>query len=312
MDCNTVTELLDEYCTGRLDGTQRQALQDHVGKCPRCADLLAANERYFSALDGLDAVSPPDGFLDRVHGRIEQKGALRRFLQMIFVPGRIKIPVRLTATAAVAVLVVALVRLYQPVERPGMEQDAVSSVRTDTAARAPVADRKAAAPARMKSAPKKEFSRMRSAEPLLLQEPGTDDEMRPAEKRVLGEQAPGAEGWGAGDADTAFSVTLLVAAAAHGIVPAETKSANAVSGTARAGHAAVKKSIVEFIRQHDGKIIDTQAQPSGALSVSVPAALYPQLIRFLRRFGDFAADPPESIRSESVQLSITIQPADRP
>lgn len=85
MNCETLEELLSAYIDGEVTAEERQTVEQHVASCVSCRATL----QDFSAVQTLSKMLPvldaPQGFRQRVSGRIEQQSR-SRIWEMKWVP----------------------------------------------------------------------------------------------------------------------------------------------------------------------------------------------------------------------------------
>ncbi len=117
MNCIEVENLLPDYLSDNLDGDSRSRVEGHLRRCDRCARELSGMRRMIAELGGLEKVSAPPDFLAKVRRKASYKRRLGRIFETLFVPFGWKIPLQLTAMAALGVLIFFMV----PYQRQGDE-----------------------------------------------------------------------------------------------------------------------------------------------------------------------------------------------
>lgn len=65
-------EHLSEYIDGELRGRERERVEEHVGMCPQCRQVLATLRKTVAGLGSLMSPSPPPGLADSVIGRLQE------------------------------------------------------------------------------------------------------------------------------------------------------------------------------------------------------------------------------------------------
>ena len=111
MECVRAKELLSEYVDGILDETTKERLGVHLSGCKNCRHDLDALKKMMTELNRLEPVKPPLDFLDRIHERLEPSTGFFAILKKLFFPLRIKLPLELAAAAAVALIIVGVIRI---------------------------------------------------------------------------------------------------------------------------------------------------------------------------------------------------------
>jgi hypothetical protein len=128
MECAKIKDLLSEYIDGTLDAQTKALIDEHLLACPKCNEELASLKTLISELGSVESLKAPDDFLEKLHERLEPRFSFRKIMHMLFVPGRIKIPLErilfvpgrikiplefATATA-MAVLIFSILYIQEP------------------------------------------------------------------------------------------------------------------------------------------------------------------------------------------------------
>jgi|GEM_PF-1886095 len=108
MECSRVSSLLSRYIDGDLTPESRRMVDEHLSGCERCSADLDEMAGAVRALSSLERVAAPQGFLGRVHERLEEPSRARRFLRSLFSPARIKLPLE-AAGLGIAILLIVFV-----------------------------------------------------------------------------------------------------------------------------------------------------------------------------------------------------------
>ena len=108
MECAEVLELLSQYADGVCDPETASRVEAHLAGCGECASAIESLRACMQTLSSLSRVPAPPDFLDRVHERIEEPSILRRLVEKLFFPVRIKLPLELVGVTAAAVLVLLI------------------------------------------------------------------------------------------------------------------------------------------------------------------------------------------------------------
>jgi hypothetical protein len=114
MECEDVRAILSEYMDDVLDPDKKALVEKHLHACRACETELASLRAVAMELGSMKPVEPPKDFLDQLHRRMGQRSRLSRVLAWFFYPLRIKIPLQFAGAAAVAVLVLLVIRDQQP------------------------------------------------------------------------------------------------------------------------------------------------------------------------------------------------------
>jgi hypothetical protein len=110
MDCKKTQRYLSEYIDAVLDEPARMAVEIHLSQCSDCRAELASLKAVVEELKSIQPIMAPDNFLADLHTRMEQTSPLKKLLQMMFVPFRIKIPLELATATVLAVFIFFIVQ----------------------------------------------------------------------------------------------------------------------------------------------------------------------------------------------------------
>jgi hypothetical protein len=114
MECAKIKDLLSEYIDGTLDAHTKDLIDEHLLVCPKCNEELASLKALIRELGSLESFKAPDDFLEKLHERLEPRGSFRKIMRILFVPGRIKIPLEFATATAMAVLIFSILYIQQP------------------------------------------------------------------------------------------------------------------------------------------------------------------------------------------------------
>lgn len=106
MECSRVASLLSRYIDGDLTAESRRMVDEHLSGCERCSADLNEILGAVRTLSSLERMAAPQGFLGRVHERLEQPSRTRRFLRSLFSPLYIKLPLEAVGLGIAALLIV--------------------------------------------------------------------------------------------------------------------------------------------------------------------------------------------------------------
>ena len=108
MECAKIKDLLSEYIDGTLDAQTEALIDEHLLACPKCNEELASLKALISELGSVESFKAPDDFLEKLHERLEPRVSFRKIMRILFVPGRIKIPLEFATATAMAVLIFSI------------------------------------------------------------------------------------------------------------------------------------------------------------------------------------------------------------
>ena len=114
MECAKIKDLLSEYIDGTLDAQTKALVDEHLLACPECNEELASLKTLIRELGSVESIKAPDDFLEKLHERLEPRFSFRKIMRILFVPGRIKIPLEFATATAMAVLIFSILYIQQP------------------------------------------------------------------------------------------------------------------------------------------------------------------------------------------------------
>ncbi len=114
MECAKIKDLLSEYIDGTLDAQTKALIDEHLLACPECNEELASLKTLIRELGSVESFKAPDDFLEKLHERLEPRVSFRKIMRILFVPGRIKIPLEFATATAMAVLIFSILYIQQP------------------------------------------------------------------------------------------------------------------------------------------------------------------------------------------------------
>ena len=114
MECAKIKDLLSEYIDGTLDAQTKALIDEHLLACPECNEELASLKTLIRELGSVESFKAPDDFLEKLHERLEPRFSFRKIMRILFVPGRIKIPLEFATATAMAVLIFSILYIQQP------------------------------------------------------------------------------------------------------------------------------------------------------------------------------------------------------
>lgn len=99
-----IRKLLPAYCRQELDPAERLRVEQHLSACPECSAALADLETTLRLMRSTPQVEPPPWMTSRIMARLREETAQKRsWLQRIFFPLHIKLPLELMALLVVCV-----------------------------------------------------------------------------------------------------------------------------------------------------------------------------------------------------------------
>ena len=114
MECARIKDLLSEHIDGALDAQTKTLIDEHLLICPECNEELASLKTLIRELGSVESFKAPDDFLEKLHERLEPRVSFRKIMRILFVPGRLKIPLQFATATAMAVLIFSVLYIQQP------------------------------------------------------------------------------------------------------------------------------------------------------------------------------------------------------
>ena len=114
MECAKIKDLLSECIDGTLDAQTKALIDEHLLTCTECNEELALLKTLIRELGSVESFKAPDDFLEKLHERLEPRFSFRKIMRILFVPGRIKIPLEFATATAMAVLIFSILYIQQP------------------------------------------------------------------------------------------------------------------------------------------------------------------------------------------------------
>lgn len=124
MNHEEMTDLLHDYARGKLSDEKRIVVERALEKDHGLRAELESVRAYYGDLKSMPEIKAPRDFLSKVRGRIERPGVLGQLRDLLFFPLHIKLPIEITATVALSLLVIIIYNPFAP-KVPMPEQFAV-------------------------------------------------------------------------------------------------------------------------------------------------------------------------------------------
>ena len=109
-NCKEIENNLSLYLDDSLSDADKQAVEEHLKSCPHCTKALVQLSKTHTLVNNLAEVEPPAWFKQKIMAKVREKAEKKSFVQKLFYPLRIKIPVQILATVFIAVLAVYIYR----------------------------------------------------------------------------------------------------------------------------------------------------------------------------------------------------------
>lgn len=116
MNCEEVQEYLSDLLDKSLGVERAEEIEAHLTSCSLCREEMARLAECRRLVSSLPEVEPPVGFANRVMTEVLEAAREPSFLERLFLPFKIKIPLQAAAVVLIAVLA-AYIYQKEPVPR---------------------------------------------------------------------------------------------------------------------------------------------------------------------------------------------------
>jgi len=116
MDCKNIRDLIQKDIEGNLSPEKKTELQKHLSDCGTCSSYADELRVTMSGLRGLEQLDPPPWLAAKVMAKIRAEAPEKKgWIQRLFFPLHIKVPLEAMAVILVAALAVVVMREMEPV-----------------------------------------------------------------------------------------------------------------------------------------------------------------------------------------------------
>jgi hypothetical protein len=115
MECRDIRKSLSAYLEGMVSPEEQELIDQHLASCRGCSTVLHELNRTDEMLKNLKEVEPPPGMKEKIMARVREEAETKKgFVQKLFYPLHIKLPLEAFATVLVAVLAVYVFKAVEP------------------------------------------------------------------------------------------------------------------------------------------------------------------------------------------------------
>lgn len=115
MDCRNARKIIPEHIEGNSPPEQRAMIEEHLRYCEQCMLYAAELKKTIVTLKGLDEIEPPAWLTAKVMKKIREKASSRkRWLEKLFFPLHIKLPLEAFATLLITVAAIFIFKNMGP------------------------------------------------------------------------------------------------------------------------------------------------------------------------------------------------------
>ena len=148
MECRDVRKNLSAYLEGMVSPEDRELIDQHLGSCRACSKALYELNRTGEVLRNLQEVETPPGMKHKIMARVREEAEPKKgFIQKLFYPLHIKVPLEALATVLIAVIAVYVFKTVEPqmkgLQVPSVREPVIARQEAPYPARAPAAEPRA-------------------------------------------------------------------------------------------------------------------------------------------------------------------------
>jgi anti-sigma factor RsiW len=115
MECQDIRKNLSAYLEGMASPEDQELIDQHIASCRACSTALYELNRTGEVLKNLKEVEPPPWMAKKIMARVREEAESKRgFIQKLFYPLHIKIPLEAFATVLIAVIAVYVFKAMEP------------------------------------------------------------------------------------------------------------------------------------------------------------------------------------------------------
>ncbi len=149
MECHDIRKNLSAYQEGLVSPEDQELMDQHLASCRACSTALYELNRTGEALKNLKEVEPPPWMTQRIMARVREEAESKRgFIQKLFYPLHIKIPLEAVATVLIAVVAVYVFKAVEPemkgLQPPASKEPVIARQEAPYPAKAPAAEKQVA------------------------------------------------------------------------------------------------------------------------------------------------------------------------
>jgi hypothetical protein len=115
MDCQDIRKSLSSYLEGMVSPEDQELIDQHLASCRACSTVLYELNRTGEVLKNLKEVEPPHWMTQKIMARVREEAESKKgFIQKLFYPLHIKVPLEAFATILIAVVAVYVFKAMEP------------------------------------------------------------------------------------------------------------------------------------------------------------------------------------------------------
>jgi hypothetical protein len=148
MECQEIRKNLSAYLEGIIAPEDQELIDQHLASCRACSTALYELNRTGEVLKNLKEVEPPPWMKQKIMARVREEAEPKKgFIQKLFYPLHIKVPLEAFATVLIAVVAVYVFKAVEPqmkdLQVPSVREPVIARQEAPYPAKAPVAETQA-------------------------------------------------------------------------------------------------------------------------------------------------------------------------
>jgi hypothetical protein len=145
MECHDIRKNLSAYLEGMVSPEDQELIDQHLASCRACSTALYELNRTGEVLKNLKEVEPPPWMTQKIMARVREEAESKRgFIQKLFYPLHIKVPLEAFATVLIAVVAVYVFKAVEPemkgLQPPSPREPVIARHEAPYPAKAPAAE----------------------------------------------------------------------------------------------------------------------------------------------------------------------------
>lgn len=148
MECQEIRKNLSAYLEGMVAPEDQELIDQHLASCRACSTALYELNRTGEVLKNLKEVEPPPWMKQKIMARVREEAEPKKgFIQKLFYPLHIKVPLEAFATVLIAVVAVYVFKTVEPqmkdLQVPSVREPVIARQEAPYPAKAPAAETQA-------------------------------------------------------------------------------------------------------------------------------------------------------------------------
>jgi len=148
MECQDIRKNLSAYLEGMVSPEDQELIDQHLASCRACSTALYELNRTGEVLKNLKEVEPPPWMKQKIMARVREEAEPKKgFIQKLFYPLHIKVPLEAFATVLIAVVAVYVFKAVEPqmkdLQVPSVREPVIARQEAPYPAKAPAAETQA-------------------------------------------------------------------------------------------------------------------------------------------------------------------------